>query len=314
MDGAQTFSLALAVAALSAPAPAAAQLSYTDEDRSVETSSRSSGALWDTGSNPFFPDFDPPVLTLTDTATDSAAAPGSSPFGASVATSDPLLLALAPEGSATASQTSSLSASQAVASGSVTGIGHSRTLTQAELDLANFYFSPSVPFDFGTLGDEEDASADFSATFDVASATPYRLTGSLALSAAERVEDTPGYEITYATGSIVLTGPEGVVASVALDQADSCGFTGPCLPSSDDLDVEGTLAPGSYTLSARVGGVALGGCTEVTHFACYAPGVGGSFDLALTLGPPPFPSLPLSGLLSLAAALAAAGRAPLRRR
>jgi hypothetical protein len=299
-----------------APLRVAAQVTITAQDRSVEASSQSYGGLWDETQNPFFPDFEGPAQSFTNTASDAEAAPDTAPFSAAASTVDPPIVLLAPQGSATATQTSSLGTASIDASGSVDANGHSRPLTQGELDLANLYFHPPVPYNFGTLGDDEGGGSHFSVSFDVATPTPYALGASVGLSAAEReTDDYPGFERTSGAAMVELTGPSGSVAAIAIDQLDFCPLFAPCVPGSDSLAAEGTLAPGSYTLSASASASAWGGCSELpgyTDFQCYAPAADGSFDLSLALGATPVPSLSPGGLLALASVLLASG-ATLRR-
>jgi hypothetical protein len=151
-------------------------------------------------------------------------------------------------------------------------------------------------------------------SFDVATPTPYTLTASVGLSALQWEIEFPGFELTSAAASVELAGPSGSVAAVSVDQLDFC--SGSCGPGSDSLAAEGILAPGSYTLSARIDASAWGRCSEVpgySSFQCYAPTADGSFDLSLALGAAPVPLLSPSGTLALAALLLSSG-ACLRRR
>jgi hypothetical protein len=314
MDWRTSCCLILVGAALTVPLASSAQVAFTAQDRSANASSRSFGDLWDENSNPFFPDFDGPVWSISDEATDTATASDFGPFDDGATTLDPSLSGFAPNGSAMASQDSAIAQTRITADGGFALAGHSRTLTQGELDLINAFLMPAVPFDFGILSDEENGSSSFSLSFDLTSPTPYTLNGSLALSAAVRMAEFQGFEITTASASIALTGPSGEVASVAIDQADFCDDAVPCVPGADSIDVQGVLDPGSYTLAASVTGTALGGCNEITVFTCYTPGADGSFGLALTLEPPPVPALPPVAALLAAAALAASARSALRSR
>jgi hypothetical protein len=123
--------------------------------------------------------------------------------------------------------------------------------------------------------------------------------------------------MTWGTATVALTGPSGSVAALAIEQQDFCPLFAPCVPGSDSLDVQGTLAPGSYTLSASVSARARGQCNELpgyTDFQCHAPAAHGSFDLSLALDPAPVPSLSPPGLLALASLLFASGVALRRNR
>jgi hypothetical protein len=309
------FLLALAVA-FGGALPASGQVGVTAQDRSVAASSQSRVSLWQENQNPFFPDFEAAAVSVPQTANDSEAAPGAGPFDATASTADPTVLFLAPAGSATASQISSLGASGSTASGSFSAVGHSRTLTQQELAFATGLLQPPVPYDFGMLTDHEQAGSDFSATFQVSSPTPYTLDATVAVSALQFIVPLVGFEITSASASVELVGPSGVVASVAIEQLDFCGVE-ECFPGSDSVQAEGILDPGSYTLEAHAAGSATGTCTELpgyTPFECHTSSADGSFSLSLALGSPPVPSFSPPGLALLAAALGALGIARCRQR
>lgn len=311
MSASRAIHLALALAALAVPLRAAGQAAITAQDRSVDAASESFGSIWQENQNPFFPDFEGPALTLTEDASDAAAAPGAGPFDATASSVDPLLLIVAPQGSAMAAQTSALGPAAFTASGSFSANAHSRTLTPSELAAATTFFHPPVPYDFGILSDDEQAASGFSVSFTVSSPTPYTLDASAAVSALEFIVPIQGFELTAAAVDVELAGPSGVVASLSLDQLAFCDSQS-CFPGSDALQAQGTLAPGGYTLSASATGTALGTCTEVpgfTSFQCYVPAAGGSFELSLALDPAAVPGLPADALALLATALAGSGAA-----
>lgn len=268
--------------------------------------------LWDLNSNPFFPDYDPPTLPLTALATDDQAAPDFGSFDETASTLDPTLVVIAPLGSASGSQTSSLGPSQIAATGSFSAVSHSRTLTQLELDFANGFFNPPVPFFLGTLGDVETGESNLSASFDLERRTAFDLSASLALSPLERLEGIFGNEVTSGFASVTLTGPSGVVASAAINQFEDC-LESPCLPVFAALDVAGQLDPGSYTLDIALSGSATGICADIIGLVCYTPTSDGSFDVTLDLGPIPVPALPLLGVFGIFGALAGTGGSALRR-
>jgi len=311
MSACRAIHLALALATLAAPLRAAGQAAVTAQDRSVDAASESFGSLWQENQNPFFPDFEGPALSLTEDASDAAAAPGAGPFDATASSVDPPLLIVAPQGSATAAQTSTLDPAAFTASGSFSADAHSRTLTPTELSTATAFLDPPVPYDFGILSDGEQAASDFSVSFTVSSPTPYALDASATVSALEFIVPIEGFELTTATVDVELAGPSGVVASLSVDQLAFCDSQS-CFPGSDALQAQGALAPGGYTLSASATGTALGTCTEVpgfTPFQCYVPTAGGSFELSLALDAAALPALPAGGLALLATALAGSGAA-----
>jgi hypothetical protein len=298
-------SLAGALALLALPSLGSAQVSFAAQQRSVEATSHSGGNLWATGTNPFSPDFDPATATYSADHSDDAQAPDFAGFDETASSPAPLLQGLiGPAASASASQTSSLSASLIAASGSFAADGDSYTIPPATLNLINSFLMPPVPYNFGIIDGTEVGDSQFSVQFDVAVPTPFHLTGSISASEWQTVEGLFG--IAGASASISLTGPSGSVAAVTLSL--------PLTPSSDSIDESGTLAPGSYTLSANASGSAFGLCFETATFVCYDPSSSGSFDLALSLGGAPEVPGPsrLSAAL-LGVALAAIGAAALRR-
>lgn len=299
----------VAVAVVAAPRTADAQASFTAQDRSVDATSRSLGGLWDILSSPFFPDFDPPTTTFEEVALDSASAPDLTPFSATASTVDPPLLAVSPDGSASATQTSTLTPSLIDAAGSFSLVGHSRTLTQQELDLANAFLNPPIPYGLGLLDDEENGGSSFSVDFDVALATPYSLTGSLGISPVEFADGL--FPITAASAAITLSGgPQGLLVFASIAQEGLCD-PGPC--TGDTLDVQGVLQPGSYTLTAHADGSAQGLCIDIVSFTCHTPTASGSFDLTLALSSTPVPALPPMAVPLAALLLGGVGTVQLRR-
>lgn len=291
--------------ALALPSLAGAQASFTAQQRSVEATSHSSGNLWATGTNPFFPDFDGPSATYTANHADDALAPAFGSFSETATSDAPLLQGfIGPAASASGSQTSSLAPQLITASGSFAADSDSFTLSQQELDLINLFLEPPIPYNFGIVGGDENGGSSFSVSFTLAQPTPYHLVASVDISEGVLVEGV--IPITNGVASIELTGPSGPVQALSV-----LNWGG---PYSDSVDATGVLPAGSYTLTADASGSAQGTCTEVNIFACYTSSTTGSFDLSLSLDTPPAvpgPSRLAAALLGVA--LAAIGAAALRR-
>lgn len=301
--------------AFAAPHAASAQLAITSQDRSVVAESESRGELWDESQTPFFPDYEFPIESFTATAQDDEVASDSEPFDAVASTIDPPVQGLAPQGTASSTQTSSLAESVLAASGSFSTQAHSRTLTQAELDLANLFLAPLVPFNLGILSSYESAGSHYEVGFDLVTALPYTISATADLSATERLVEVFGWEQTSGVVSVELVGPSGVVTAMTVDQHVFCGFDGPCLPASGALDESGTLPPGHYTLTASIVGSAFGTCTEVpgmTPFECHTPAADGSFDVVLSFSAPSVPSSTRATSVLLVTLLLALGIASTR--
>jgi hypothetical protein len=302
--------VAAALALLALPAPVTAQASFTAQQRSVEATSQSHELLWQTGTNPFFPDFDPPTASYTANHSDDAQAPGFAGFHETASSPAPLFQGfIGPAASASTSQTSSLAANRIAASGRFSARADSYTIPQLALTAINFTLMPPVPYNFGIIDGSETGDSQFSVQFDLAEPTPFHLTGSVAVSAMEIIP-VALIPMTSSVTSISLTGPSGSVAQ--LDLAQPFDPFDP-QPATDSLDVQGMLAPGSYTLSAHATGSAESLCFEDIGLVCYHPSSSGSFQLKLLLGSfdVPGPSR-LAGAL-LGVALAAIGAAALRR-
>ena len=286
---------------LAGPAGATA---FTDQQREVRAASSSIGGLWDENSNPIFPDFDPATFTLTEFSEDIETAPDATPWNATVATTDPALLAVAPSGSASATQLSNISSALVFATGTYSHVGHSRLLTASELALANSFLNPPVPYNFGQLGDTESGESSFRIDFTLAEPTPYRLTGSVSLSALQLADGI--LPLTSGAASIVLSGgPLGLLEYVSIAQDPLFCSPAPCT-AGDSIDVQGVLEPGSYTLAATVEGGAQGFCADLIGFTCHVSTSSGSFDLTLTLATQ-LPALSPGAVAGLAALIALVG-------
>lgn len=288
-------------AALVWPALAAAQASFTTQQRTVEASSHSDLWLWAQGTNPGPPAFDPPTASYGANHSDADSAPDFNNFSASASsTAPPAVGPAAPAASASASHTSSLSPTQITASGGFTAQGDSDLASQPMLDALNALLHPPIPYFVGMLGGSEQGRSHFEVDFQVAAPTAYQLAGSLTLSPGNIGGGGLPY-VAAGSGRIELIGPSGSVA--LLDQPVGCGCTTP-------LDSNGVLAPGSYTLLANVEGGTNAHCDLL---GCNDPSMSGSFTLSLALPASvvPGPTLPLASLLAVA--LAATGAVALRR-
>jgi hypothetical protein len=290
---------ALAASALLAwPALAAAQASFTSQQRFVRATSESTALLWKQGTSPFPPNNDPPAATFIENGADETQSPGFGSFTASASSVAPAAVGpVVPDASAAASQTSSLAPSEVTASGSFSADADSESISPAQIAALNALLLPPIPYIGGFVQSSETAVTEFSVDFTLSEPTLYHLVGNVA--------HTPGTigqvpHVAVGAASIELTGPSGSVASVSLSPVGG----------SEDLDVEGVLASGSYTLHADGSSGAFGRCDLV---ACVDPTLSGSFELRLTLAAAvvPGPSRAAAALLGLL--LAASGAAALRR-
>jgi len=289
---------ALAVSALLAwPALAAAQASFTSQQRFVRATSESTAMVWKQGTSPFPPNLDPPAASFTENGADETQSPGFDSFMASASSVAPAAVGpVVPDASATASQTSSLAPGQVTASGRFSADADSGSISAPQIAALNALLQPPVPYIGGFVGSSEIAVTGFSVDFTLSEPTAYHLVGNVA--------HTPGTigqvpHVAVGAASIELTGPSGSVASVSLTPVGG----------SEDLDVEGLLAPGSYTLHADGSGGAFGSCNLV---ACVDPTMSGSFELSLSLGAAAVPGPSRGAVALLGCLLAAIGAAPLR--
>jgi hypothetical protein len=145
--------------------------------------------------------------------------------------------------------------------------------------------------------DEVHASdTSFSATFVLATAGLYQLTGSVSTSA--------GY-FAESTAFIRLTGPGAqVVAEVQVTRDSQCEPVPECeTVGPEPIAASGVLPPGTYTLEASASGWASGYRSGTFGWGDVAYG---DYDVELTLAPP-VPALPVAGSALLALAIALAG-------
>jgi hypothetical protein len=287
-------------AALALPAFASAQASFTSQVRSVETTSHRDVWLWEQGTNPVNPDFDPPTAGYPVDHSNEVQAPDFGSFtGTALSTTPPVVGISAPVSTASASQTSTLAPGEIAASGSFATTAHSFLVLEPAISNINALLQPPIPYWIGIADGSETAVTRFSAGFQLSAATAYHLVGSTTLSAGDI-----GMVLPYKSGSasIVLSGPSGSVANLTTNYGCAC---------TRDLDSQGVLAPGSYTLSVLVDGFSNARCDL---FGCAVPSMSGSFDLSLVLADVPVvpsSSPPVVSLLALV--LFASGAAALRR-
>jgi hypothetical protein len=153
----------------------------------------------------------------------------------------------------------------------------------------------------GSVGSyvREQPSSVYVVSFEIAEPTPYTLTGVLEL-------ELDGCD-AHTQGRIRLTGPGGVLVSV---EERFSGYPDPdlCIDcrTSLPLDASGVLAPGSYTLDARVSGSA---------YEAFYPGdvcdgaiASAAYSAHLLAAAPQVPALPTPWNAALATALALAAR------
>jgi hypothetical protein len=160
------------------------------------------------------------------------------------------------------------------------------------------FYEPWVPFEMPITEIEEPHASDtsFAATFVLATAGFYRLTGNVSVAAGLWV-DTAAF--------IRFTGPGAqVIAETQLEWNEGdcdpaavpyCWVSGPV-----PIAASGVLQPGTYTLEAGAGGVAYG----YRKFG-FGDTVYGDFDLEFTLGPP-VPALSNQDLVVLGVSLLSA--------
>ncbi len=268
----------LALAALAAT-PAAAQLQLVSDDRAVSVDI--------TVTEDYFASCIPlitpgctPDSTTTNNYPDSASANSGAPFAET---------ASRPEFPTTsASQDSQVSPTGITASGS-----HAAT--------ANFYNTGGFPITYHS--ETHEVESRLVVEFELAEATPYALSGSVA---------TGGAIFSFSSSYMRLSGPGGTVAEVQVDSDPNCVDPSCFQVGPAPLASSGTLAAGTYTLEAVAGGTASGAHSTSGSFGT---GVDGSFEVELALAPA-VPSLapPGAALLALALGLAGAAAAARARR
>jgi hypothetical protein len=260
-----TAGLALALGA----SPSGAQLALVSDDRAVSVDV--------TATEDYFASCAPlitpgcaPDSTTTASYPDSASAGAGAPFSAT---------ASRPEFPGTwASQDSQVGAAGVSASGS-----HAATAT----------FSNTGGFPITYHSETHAVESRLAVDFELAAATPYVLSGSVA---------TGGAIFSVSSSRIRLSGPGGTIAEVRVDSDPDCVDPGCFQVGAVPLSSSGTLAPGPYALEAVAGGTASGVHSTLGSFGT---GIDGSFEVELALAPA-VPSLGPPGVALLAMALAVA--------
>jgi hypothetical protein len=259
---------------LSLGAPAAsAELSFTAQDRSVSASSESIVDLWEVGTTPVFPDFDPPSLTQTAPTTDDDAAPGFDPYDATASSADsPVAIIAPPSGTASATQTSSLDPASISATGSFETGGDAYTLDALTLSYISSFLG--TDYDFGIARDQESGESSFSVDFEVTDGAVYHLDASVSLSPVGGF--LPG-DTTGNVAVLLLDSESSFVAGVSINQSEC--YPDPCTSAVEE-DI--TLAPGSYEIVAVATGSATGQCLDVGGgITCFSPAATASFEVGL---------------------------------
>ena len=291
--------LAICVA-LAWPALASAQATFTAQEREVATTSHSELGLWQQGSNPLSSD---PTAAYTANDDHQASAPDFALFAESVSSTAPPVVGPAVRpGAATASQTSSLGAQAITASADVSASGDALMLFSDSPVIAalNALLQPPVPYFFGYMKGTEGAGSNLTVTFWLSGPTPYHLTGSIA--AGPGNVGFPS-QFFFSSAHADLSGPGGTVLS---DSVFSCAC-------EHELNSQGILAPGSYTLTLGAGTHVAPFCDPFTS-TCTSYATDAAFDVNLSLaGVAVVPGPSRGALALLGLALAAVGAAALRR-
>ena len=295
--GMNRFARALASSFLWIASAASGEVTLDAQQRSVEADSVSEAWLWQTGSVPLFPDFDPPTDTIDVPAANSVTATDFSPFVESAATSDPPIVILPFGGSASSDQDSTLSTSSIEASGSFANAADAFFLEEWVLAQAEILLMPPQPFIFGIGASQDTSSSVLEVDFTVDAPTQYELSGDLALSAPVGFATAPVLLLTTAQAVLELRDSGGIpIAGTTIDQSVSV---------SANVADSRLLLPGSYTLVASVAGTSVGGYVDVIGLEITAGSASGSFDATLALTPVPnVPSLPVGAVPVLWLALA----------
>jgi hypothetical protein len=282
------------------PALAAAQATFTAQDREVATESRSDLYLWQQGTNP---QTDPATATYNANDDHLTAAPDFAPFaGAVSSTAPPVVGPAVRDGNASASQTSSLAPNGITASGNASMSGDALFYFPGSevLSAVNALLQPPVPYVFGYLDGEEVGGSSLTVTFELNEPTPYHLVGSLAAGPGN-----VGFPSVFFSSSalVALSGPSGTVLSQDVFSCDC----------EEELDYQGVLAPGSYTLTLQASAHGDPSCDPFT-LSCVTYATDAAFDVNLSLAGAPVVPGPSRGVVALLGlALAAIGAVALRR-
>ena len=143
-------------------------------------------------------------------------------------------------------------------------------------------------------GEECDVSSRSQVVFSVGDGVEFRLTGSILTSGM----------FSNAATFVRLTGPSGLIHEARVDSDPYCTDPGCTTVGPEPVSARGWLAPGTYTFEIESSGTATGFWSTS---GTVVGNVGGSYDVLLTLTPPPVPSAspPASALLVLALVAAA---------
>jgi len=282
--------------------PAHAQpIQPTAQARSIQVTSTSYGNLWDQSQNPFFPDFDGPIYVYSVPTSLTFSAVDLQPFAQSRSSSDPgVPIVGTPDGTAQASQSSSIAPLLVQAEGAVASSTDSYLMTVTQIGQVNALLNPPVPYFYGNVSDAEIARSSFSVTFDVVVPTAFSLTGSLDFLFEPPAPGSIPYDVTIA-GFIDLSAQGGPI--VAHGEIE-CALP-ECFTYEPSVDVQGMLAPGTYVLSAQIESSAASYCYDSGTLTCYEPGGSGGFAVELATEPPAVPALGLWGGVALASVLGA---------
>jgi hypothetical protein len=287
---------AAAIACLVAVRADAAGFTPVSQDRSISATMTGRVSIWFPSSNPFFPDFDPPdQVNDTPNGPVVSSAVGFDGFDDTIVVSDTIA---GIDGSATISQDSAITPTLIRASGS-----HDVQLDGANGQEFGNYVVRSNVF---------DSSSSFSATFSVSEDTSYSLDATLTRSLEWAVEPVGTLPHVNADVFVALVGPGGVVSSAMAPEASTC-------PPDDcaeaQIDVEGVLSPGTYTLTVYASGEGYSDCLDVgPGVTCFNAVGTASYDVLLSTGvAAPVPSLGAFGSLVLACMLGLAAWTRLHR-
>jgi hypothetical protein len=270
----------------------AAGFAPISQDRSISATMTGRTSVWFsfTGSNPFFPDFDPPdQMVDTPNGPVGSSAADFGPFDDTIVVADTIDVV---NGTATISQDSSITPTEIHASGS-----HDVQLDGANGQELGNYVVRSNLF---------ESSSSFSATFGVSEDTEYTLAATLTRSLDWALEPAGG-GLPHANADVYveLVGPGGVVASAMAPESSTCP---PDNCAEATLDVSGVLAPGTYTLTAYATGEGYSDCLDVgPEVTCFNAAGTAAYDVRLETAVTAVPAVGAPGGLVLAFLLVLAG-------
>jgi hypothetical protein len=278
----------------SAGRAAAAEITPTAQTRTVSGTCTFTENYWLPTSNFFFPDFDPPDFVRPHpNGPLSFTAPDFSPWGPTLYVVETGQVV---DAFTKVDQDSRIDPYAIVASG-----GHETVLDGS----AGTWSPPATPYNFNMISTSFDSSSDFSTTFTLDEATPYRLHGQL--------DHTPSVAfLAYVIGgaSVRLSDAGGTIHEAAIGGAP-CEFG--CDDWSEAFDFHGVLPAGTYTLEAEANGHGESICADVGGgLTCFQPAGTGTFDVEFSIAAQ-VPAVGAPWAFALAFALAAIGRRTLAR-